>query len=94
MRKTIVKKPKKKQTKIDIGRVVRDLRQNLGMTTTELAKKVGISQAQVSRLENNEQGFRSSVVTRIAHALRVKPWVLFMTDDERGAASKMLGLAI
>ena len=40
----------------DIGLTVKKLRTDLGMTTTDLAKKVGISQAQISRLENGVQG--------------------------------------
>ena len=52
------------------------------MTTTELAKKVGISQAQISRLENGQQGFRSGTLVKIAKVLRVPPFRLFMTDKE------------
>jgi DNA-binding Xre family transcriptional regulator len=43
------------------------------MTTTELAKKVGISQAQISRLENGLQGFRSDTLLEIGLALGVSP---------------------
>jgi len=39
------------------------------MTTTALAKKVGISQAQISRLECGKQGFRSSTFWKICAAL-------------------------
>ena len=66
----------------DIGSTVKKLRAGLGMTTTELAKKVGISQAQISRLENGQQGFRSGTLVKIAKTLRVPPFRLFMTDKE------------
>ena len=66
----------------DIGSTVKDLRTELGMTTTDLAKKVGISQAQISRLENGQQGFRSGTLVKIAKALKVPPFRLFMTDKE------------
>ena len=66
----------------DIGSTVKKLRSELGMTTTALAKKVGISQAQISRLENGQQGFRSGTLVKIAKVLRVPPFRLFMTDDE------------
>lgn len=74
-----------KSNGLSIGRNVKEFRSALGMTTTQLAKKTGVSQAQVSRLENDQQGFRSSTVIRLAKALRVKPWMLFMTSEERAA---------
>jgi len=66
----------------DIGATVKAIRTELGMTTTVLAVKVGISQAQVSRLENGQQGFRSDTLARLAKALKVPPFRLFMTDKE------------
>jgi len=65
-----------------IGSTVKALRAESGLTTTRLAEKVGISQAQISRLENGQQGFRSGTLVRIAKALKVPPFRLFMTDKE------------
>ena len=65
-----------------IGATVKTLRRELGLTTTDLAKRVGISQAQVSRLENGQQGFRSATLIKIAKAIKVPPFRLFMTDAE------------
>ncbi len=44
----------------DIGSRVKAARQERRMTATDLARRVGISQAQISRLENGLQGFRPS----------------------------------
>ncbi len=66
----------------DIGATVRAIRKELGMTTTDLGRKIGISQAQISRLECGQQGFRSDVVLRMAKAIKVPPFRLFMTDAE------------
>jgi len=66
----------------DIGATVKAIRTELGMTTTALATKVGISQAQISRLENGQQGFRSDTVGRLAKALKIPPFRLFMTTAE------------
>jgi transcriptional regulator with XRE-family HTH domain len=66
----------------EIGVTVKALRQKLGMSTTVLAKHVGISQAQISRLENGLQGFRSDTVFRISKALKIPPFRLFMNDAE------------
>ena len=56
-----------------IGAKVRQLAQKRGATTTSLAKAIGVSQAQISRLENGLQGFRSEVLLKLALALGVKP---------------------
>jgi transcriptional regulator with XRE-family HTH domain len=56
-----------------IGARVRRLAQKRGATTTSLARAVGVSQAQISRLENGLQGFRSEVLYKIARALGVNP---------------------
>ncbi len=52
------------------------------MTTTALAANVGISQAQISRLENGQQGFRSGTLVKLAKALKVPPFRLFMSEKE------------
>ena len=64
-----------------IGRKMMRLRKQLDLTTTELGKMAGISQAQISRLENGHQGFRSKTLTKIAKALEVHPVYFFIEDD-------------
>jgi transcriptional regulator with XRE-family HTH domain len=81
-RKALAKK-KTDARRVDIGAAVKQYRTERGISTTQLAAKVGISQAQISRLENNRQGFRSGTLIDIARAIRVKPWVLFMSKFER-----------
>ena len=66
----------------DIGKTVRAIRTDLGITTTKLAAMVKISQGQMSRLENGRQGLRSPTAAKIAKALKVPPFRLFMTDKE------------
>jgi len=56
-----------------IGSKVRTARQAKRLTTIQLAEMVGISQAQISRLEMGKQGFRTSTLTRIANALEYPP---------------------
>jgi transcriptional regulator with XRE-family HTH domain len=65
-----------------IGRRVRDLRTKMGVTGKVLAKKVGLTQAQISRLENGVQGFRAGTLTRIARALGVPPIYFYLEDPE------------
>ena len=72
-----------------IGRKISRLREELGITTTALAKKVNLSQAQISRLENGKQGFRSKTLVKLAGALGVKPLYFFLDEDEVPAARKV-----
>ena len=71
----------------DIGTTIRTLRKGMGReySTRMLARKIGISQAQLSRLELGQQGFRSGTLCKIADSLRVPPFRLFMTDAEWAA---------
>jgi len=65
-----------------IGLRVMKLRERLGLTTTELASKVDMSQAQISRLENGKQGFRSHTLAKIAESLGVKPIYFFIENKK------------
>jgi transcriptional regulator with XRE-family HTH domain len=68
-----------------IGAKVSSIRHAQGLTTSQLANKVGISQAQISRLENGKQGFRSSTMDKIAKALGVNIVFLVNEDGENSA---------
>lgn len=76
-----------------IGRKVSALRGKLNMSATELARRVGISQAQISRLENGKQGFRSNTLNRIAKALSVKP-IYFFLEEESAEGSTAEGAPV
>jgi transcriptional regulator with XRE-family HTH domain len=74
--------------KKDIGRRVQTLRKRRGLTMRELAGRTGLSQGQVSRLENGRQGFRSATLMRVAEALGVRPYHLYLpkVEGEPGGA--------
>ena len=61
-----------------LGGRLRHLRRARGFTTTTLGKAVGLSQAQISRVETGAQGIRAPVLMRLARVLRVSPEVFFM----------------
>jgi predicted DNA-binding mobile mystery protein A len=48
---------------------IRTIREALAMTTTQLAKKLGVSQARVVYLEKNESNLKLSTLNKIAQAL-------------------------
>ena len=70
----------------DIGLLVNRLRTEAGITTTMLGQRVGVSQAQISRLENGKQGFRSPTLKKIAEALGYDAKVVFMPKAQVTAA--------
>ncbi len=73
-----------------IGERVEALRRRKGLTTTQLGQLVGISQAQISRLECGRQGFRSATLARIAKALGVRPVYFYLEEgaDSPGALTR------
>jgi len=61
----------------EIGKLVKETRGKLGLTMTQFAKRVGVSQAQISRLEDGQQGFRTKTMQRIAEALGIPVVIYF-----------------
>ena len=68
-----------------IGQEISRLRKQIGISATELARRAGLSQSQISRLENGQQGFRSHTLARLSKALGVSPAHFFINelDDVR-----------
>ena len=48
---------------------IKTIREFLGMTTTQLAKRIGVSQPRVFAMEKNEKNIKISTMERIADAL-------------------------
>jgi transcriptional regulator with XRE-family HTH domain len=64
-----------------MGRKIRRLREELGVSSSELARRARVSQSQVSRLEHGKHHFRMSTLERIAEALGVHPVYFYMEPD-------------
>lgn len=62
------------------GHVLRQLREAKGRGQAELARSVGISPAQLARLEANQRGLYVEDFVRIAEALGEKPGNLLPND--------------
>jgi transcriptional regulator with XRE-family HTH domain len=71
-----------------IGLKVARLRKEQELTSAQLAERCGLSQPQISRLENGKQGFRSATLGRIAAALGVTPGYFFDGEEEQVQAQK------
>lgn len=75
-----------------IGRIVRSLREQRGLSQPELAQRAGVQQSYLSRLENMNRGFRVDVhaLTKLALALDVTleeiviQAGIYPTDDLQG----------
>ena len=57
------------QPEMDIMRALMDARIRAGMTQTELSKKTGISQADISRLENGNANPSLKTLQRLAEGM-------------------------
>ena len=57
------------QPEMDITRVLLDARIKAGLSQTELAEKTGISQADISRLENGTRNPSLALLKRLATAM-------------------------
>src|SRR5215212_12248381 len=62
------------------GRILRQLREAKGRGQAEVARSVGISPAQLARLEANQRGLYVEDFVRIAEALGEKPGNLLPND--------------
>jgi len=65
-----------------IAKKIKELRTQMGISGPELAQKVGVTQAQISRLENGLQGFRADTLLRFAKAFGVPPVYFFVDGTE------------
>ena len=54
-----------------MGNKIKEFRNKNGLTTYELAKKVNMSQSQISKMENNNRMIKADEAIRIAKILGV-----------------------
>jgi transcriptional regulator with XRE-family HTH domain len=66
---------------VKIGRRLRAERTRRFLTQDQLAAKAGISQKQLSRIENDDVEPRFSTILSLAQALKVEPEIFLEGDD-------------
>ena len=71
----------------EIGRLVRAQRRQLGLTQSDLAKRIGVTFQQVQKYENGTNRISIGRLTRIAEALDVPPPFFFARETKAGVAS-------
>ena len=68
---------------------VRELRDKLGLTQAQLAKRAGVRVATLSEIENEQtRGIRFDVLERLADALEVDPSYLLMRVPDKRRTTK------
>jgi transcriptional regulator with XRE-family HTH domain len=66
------------------GARLREIRLRAGMKAMDLAKRMGVSQGHLSRIETGKQAVRSEVLVKLAKVLGVKPADFFVETPEGG----------
>ncbi len=76
-----------------LGPRLRKRRKELGLTQTELAERVGTSQAVIQKIENGKS-LRPRILEEIAAALDVKPaWLMFGVEEAGELTDEAIELA-
>ena len=70
------------QPEMDITRAILEARINAGMTQTELSEKTGISQADISRLENGTRNPSLALLKRLADAMDTTLKITFVPKKQ------------
>ncbi|MEE8143500.1 MAG: helix-turn-helix transcriptional regulator, partial [Planctomycetota bacterium] len=58
---------------LEIGKQIKKLREQKRITGKDLAQRIGLSQSQMSRLEQGQRRIDTEILARIADALEVSP---------------------
>lgn len=71
------------QPERNIMRAIMDARISAGMTQTELSQKSGISQADISRLENGTRNPSLAILKRLANAMNTSLRIEFIPKNAK-----------
>ncbi len=72
-------------TDLNIGKLIHDRRIEMALTMKELAERVGVSEATISRWESGEiKNMRRDAVSNLAKALQINPRVLMDWETDPG----------
>lgn len=74
-----------------IGDRLRDARNSLGLSLTDIAAKADISAATLSRIENGKQGLDLEVFLLLAKILAVPPSALLDSSEETNESDPLAG---
>jgi transcriptional regulator with XRE-family HTH domain len=66
-----------------LAEALRQLRVESGLSQVEMARRLGVSQPTLNRLENGSQNVTLDTLARLCHALRCEPGDLFRPGQLR-----------
>lgn len=66
---------------LDIGARIKELREEREITGKDLARRIGLSPSQMTRLEKGQRRVDSEVIIKLAEALDLSPAAFFETGD-------------
>jgi transcriptional regulator with XRE-family HTH domain len=72
---------------VEIGRLVRARRQQLRLSQSNLAERIGVTFQQVQKYENGTNRISIGRLTRIAEVLNVRPTFFFARETKAAVAS-------
>jgi transcriptional regulator with XRE-family HTH domain len=70
---------------INVGEVARELRESLQLTQQEMARELGISNVQLSLIENSKSFPSRALIDRFREKFEIDLYVLAWCRDESGA---------
>lgn len=73
-----------KKDKLEIGNLIKELRQNKGLTQQEVADKISISRSVLSQYENNLVEPTATVISKLAVFFEVPAGYLLCIEDDFG----------
>jgi transcriptional regulator with XRE-family HTH domain len=76
---------------MDIGRRVREVREDLGMQRTVLARRVGVAENTIYRIETGERTPSVGLLEKIARELRTEPAELLREPAPKASAPSNAG---
>lgn len=65
----------------DLGKIIRDYRKRSGITATQLAEKIGVSQGTISHIETGRRSPSVDLIHRIAEALNIPSDIINDEED-------------
>ncbi|MFQ5653316.1 MAG: helix-turn-helix domain-containing protein [Planctomycetota bacterium] len=68
---------------LEIGQQIKRLREERRITGKDLARRIGLSQSQMSRLEKGQRRIDTEILVRIASALEVPPARFFSPPEQK-----------
>ena len=73
---------------MNIGEKIRMRRKELGFTTEELGRMIGVQRAAVTKYEKGYIDLKAAQIQAIADALQISPALLLSDADESGLSSE------